>query len=166
MHACRSGPARNGIEATVQARPEEGGQIELHMVRHKECSVMHRILWAKKLIDTMILYINSGEEHELAISRRPSMLVCPPNACLSKDAFHFAQHMGPAKMYVCMYMHMCQQDAFHLASRPEHGPVRPEHGPVRLHNIYCTLCASRQVHLRCAFKQRRIAQSYMCKAKT
>ncbi len=58
----------------MQAAPEEGGQIELHLIRHSECNLMHRILWAKKLIDTMIMYIGTGE-HEHSLSRRPSMLV-------------------------------------------------------------------------------------------
>ncbi len=104
---CRfTGPVLNGIEATVQATPEEGGQIELHMVSDNACNLMHRILWAKKLIDTMILYIGSCE-HELVMARRPSVLVCSPLVCMSKTMHSFGPKPVSYVYNICLWVEIC-----------------------------------------------------------
>ncbi len=62
------------IEAMLQAVPEDRGQVELHNVRQNQCTLMHRILWAKKLIRTMVQLV-LHVEISANISRRSSALV-------------------------------------------------------------------------------------------
>lgn len=71
------GGAGQVIEAVMQAVPEEGGQIELHNVRHNQCILMHRMLWAKKLVQTTVFYLLHADI-PANMSRRPSVLVYMP----------------------------------------------------------------------------------------